>query len=175
MTCWDVSEHYDDPCRFRMYRLFTLAAACVAFSNGQCTEDVLAANYVALRLLNDAHALGDREINASLGMLLVEMPEILKSQSWLEEEFPFFHVAEMVWAQRRGDFSRSSDAAKKLLNGEQLVREHDEFCAEDARFLFGLTIYDQLNEEWLNTLSELTIPYQDEEFQLVVEALKTES
>lgn len=174
LTCWSDSGDFQSPMRFHRYRLFTLAVACKLFVLGNCTEDIRAGNYVAIKMINDARDLGDDGTSMLVGNALPAIAEALSSQPWIEEEYPFFYAAEMIWAQRHRDFDRAVSVASKLIESEQSVRQHEEFFGESQRFLFGLTIYDQLNDEWDAALCELANPTTSEEMQLVIDTLAHE-
>ena len=73
-----------------------------------------------------------------------------------------------------GLFDRAVAAAVNLIEAEQSVRQHEEFFEDSQRFLFGLTHYDQLNDEWDAALGELTNPTASEELQLMIETLAHE-
>lgn len=173
MTGWASPNYFPCPRRFCTYRLLTSSVACHLYLTGNCSEDVRPANYTAIRLINDVKILEDAELSSLVGSVLCEVAESLKSQEWLEEEHPFFHAAEMIWAQRIGDYQRSANAANALIRSDQIVRQHHDFFAGDSRFLYGLTVYDQLYAEWHQALSELTNPNSSEDLQLVIETLSS--
>ena len=174
LTCWSDASDFPSPKRFLRYRLFTMAVACQLSAQGNCSEEVRPANYVAIKLINDVRDLDDDGTSQLVGFALPDLAEILRSQPWIEEEYPFFYAAEMIWAQRNGLFDRAVAAAVNLIEAEQSVRQHEEFFEESQRFLFGLTNYDQLNDEWDAALGELTNPTASEELKLVTETLAHE-
>jgi hypothetical protein len=160
-----------EPPRFCTYRLFISTVACRLFLAGHDSENIQPANFTALRLVNDVHELAEIELSALVGAVLREVPEFLKEREWLEDEYPFFHAAEMVWAQRAGDFERSRDAAIALMQSDYRVRQHLDFSSDDARFLYGLSVYDCHYKEWRRTFSKLVNPNGSEHLQLVLETL----
>lgn len=181
---WDSPDHYEEPNRFLTYRLFTSSVACHLYLTGNDSDCVHPVNYVAIRLIDDARDLGDPEIVSLVGEVLAEMAVELKAVTPPEDECPFLHAAEMVWAQRIGDYGRADSAAKTLLVEEERVwqrlelwQQHEEYeyHPESLRFLFGLTNYDTLNAQWNRVFAELTNPNDSEETQFIIDALTDEA
>lgn len=159
--------------RFCVYRLFVMTVACHLLRTTE-TDILHPASYIAIKLIRDAKEVADGTITGLLGDVLSETGDMLKGLDWLEEEYPFFYAAEMVWAQRVCDYTRADAVARKLLAEEQRVRQHEENYSgsPDYRFLFGLTIFNQLEEEWELAFRELVNPNECEDTQLVIDALR---
>ena len=172
LTGWFPADEATNPDRFRIYRLFTSSVACGLYLTDIEFGSRRPLNYTLVRLINDAFDLGDRDIHSSIGDVLVELKVSLKQQRYLDEEAPFLDAAEMIWAQRIGDFQRSESSAEALILEEHLVRKQmgDHFWG-GTKFLFGLTISDLLNSEWNDAFAKLTNPNNHEETQLVIDAL----
>ena len=161
-----------DLSRFLLYRLFTLSVAVQLYFVVNDSESILPANYTAFRLVDDSHRLGDPEIDNVVGNVLPETAEGLKTRPRIEYEYAFFYAAEMLWAQRHNDFARADACAITLLEEDDRVRHRDDYYGDDGPFLFGLTVFDQLNSEWREAIAELTNPNQSEHTQLVIESLR---
>ena len=71
------------------------------------------------------------------------------------------------------DFSEMPRLAKQLIDDEMAVRKNDSlnWGIVNPKFLFGLTNYDQLNEDWAGLVADLTNPSNDPSLQFVIKTL----
>ena len=170
LTGWDNPHNFDEPLRFRAYRRFTSAVAVVLIHFGNDSFKVRAANYLARDLIVDCD-LNEPEHLALVRSVFLPTRDVLAARAH-EDEYPFFTLGALILAQMSHDYEEAAKLATKLIADESAVRynEFDE-PPEDPRFLFGLTNYDQLREDWNRLLAGLTNPTGSTDLQLVMDAL----
>lgn len=89
-----------------------------------------------------------------------------------ESEFPFFTLGSLILAQLDGDWAASELFAEQLLADESEVRGQLEWLASSDEFLLGLTVYDQLHDDWRRMMAGLQNPTQDETTALLIQAFR---
>lgn len=171
LTGWSNPDDYDEPEQFRRFRRFTTSVAVLLTLKGNHLEDIRVANYLARDLIVDLDQ-NDRQQLAAVKRVL-SLLRCYSMQEQLDAEYPFFTLALMILANRQGDDVETERLAAQLIQDESSVRKNDQmnWGIENPRFLFGLTVYDQLNDEWLAMVSQMTVRRMSEEVQLVLESL----
>lgn len=160
-----IAEH--DPDRFRDFRRFTSAIAVSLIHSGNDPECVRPVNYLARDLIVDcdltdaAHFRAVRRVFPTTRHFLMDRGQC---------EAPFFTFGALILAQMAGDFEEAVRCAAQLLEDEVSVRDQNDWCIEDSRFLLGLTAYDRLDDCWLRWGKSLSNPQQDDSLELVLNA-----
>ena len=170
LTGWGIAEKARDPGRFRNYRRFTAAVGIALLHYGNDSDMVRPSNYLARDLIIDVDASGD---HLKLVRAVMMPTRDLLRDAPCEEGYPFFTFGEMVLAQLAGDWSASELAAVELIRDEQAVRDDEDlnYLCSDARFLFGVSNYDQVLADWIAFSLRLKNPTGHEETQLVIDTL----
>jgi len=171
LTGWAKPEQRNEPERFRNYRRFTSAVGVALLHQGNSSESVRVANYLARDLVVDLDPMSERHLSL-LRAVSISTRDVL-STSNLDEGFPFYTFTSMILAQRACDWSASESAATQLIEDESAVRANESlnWMIRDDRFLLGLSVYDQLHSDWIFLAEGLKNPNQHEETQLVIDAL----
>lgn len=171
LTGWADAVDYDSGKRFRDYRRFTSAVAVALVTGGNDSECVRVANYLARDLIIDID-INDREHFDAVRKVFPAVRDAL-IMSNNENEYPFFTLGSLILAHQAGDFKPMPSLAKQLIDDEAAVRNKEElkWSVVDSRFLFGLTVYDQLNREWVRLVSSITNPNNDNNIQWIIDRL----
>lgn len=169
LTGWVNSSDMENPSRFQQYRRFTSAVAVALFDFGNDSEVIRAPNYLARDLIIDTALDDQSHFNAVRHVFPVVRETLVNSNR--EEEYPFFTFGSMILAAWADDHAALPNLARQLIDDDATVRNHEWMGVDDPTLLFGLTNYDQLNADWLRFASALTNPYDDENLQLVIDAL----
>lgn len=171
LTGWANPEEWDDPERFRNYRRFTSAVGVALLHEGNDSESVRVANYLARDLIVDLDSTSKRHL--ALLRDVAASTRLVLSTTNLDDGFPFFTFISMILAQRAGDWQVSEQAAAQLIEDDSVVRANESlnWRVQDDRFLLGLSNYDQLHADWISLARGLENPNNHEETQLVVDAL----
>jgi hypothetical protein len=82
LTRWGNAEEEREPERFRRFRIFTNAVAVMLYVSDGGSGDTIPANYVCVRLLEDALALQDSELMGLLYPVLGEMYHSADNAWW---------------------------------------------------------------------------------------------
>jgi hypothetical protein len=172
LTGWASPEEWDDPERFRNYRRFTSSVGVALLHQGNDSESVRVANYLARDLLIDLDSTSKRHL--ALLRDVAASTRVILSTTNLDEGFPFFTLASMILGQKARDWSAAEDFATQLIQDEGFVRQSEDlnWMITDDRFLLGLSNYDQLHNDWISFAQELKNPNDHEDTQLVIDALK---
>lgn len=171
LTGWADPEELDDPERFRNYRRFTSAVGVALLHQGNDSESVRVANYLARDIVVDLDSTSKRHL--ALLRDVSASTRIVLSTTNLDEGFPFFTFASMILAQRARDWSSSERTATQLIEDERVVRANESlnWIIQDDRFLLGLNNYDQLHADWISLARELKNPNNHEDTQLVIDSI----
>ena len=171
LTGWARPEDEDDPEKFRGYRRFTSAVGVALLHQGNDSESVRVANYLARDLIIDLDAT-DKRHHSILSEVAVTTRHVL-STSNLDEGYPYFTLASMILAQKAENWAASESHATQLIKDECAVRENEalNWMIQDDRFLRGLSNYNQVQEDWTAFAQQLKNPNKHEDSQLVIEAL----
>jgi hypothetical protein len=167
LTGFWTPERTSDPERFRCYRRFTSAVATAMIHYGHHSENVRVANYLARDLIIDLDLNSQRHL--PLLRSVAESTREVLSTTNLEEDYPFFTFASMIFAQKAQDWDGSEQAATQLIKDENAVRQN--MSTENDHFLLGLSFYNQHHDDWLAFAKELKNPTGHKDTQLVIEAL----
>lgn len=170
LTGWSNPSDFDDPTRFRDYRRFTSAVAIGLIHSGNDSESVRPANYVARDLIIDCNTKEPEHLMLVRNVFPITRA-VLAATNY-EEEYPYFTFGALILAQMSNDHDDAVRLARDLIADESAVRNNESlnWCIEDARFLLGLTSYDQLHSDWTRFAAELSNPKRDENMQLVIDA-----
>lgn len=171
LTGWGDPEEEANPERFRIYRRFTSAVGVGLLNQGNDSESVRPANYLARDLLIDIEPDNRKYLN-----LLIEVFRNTRSQlmsTGFEEEYPFFTFGLMILHQLDDDYSSSDEVASLLIEDEAQVRNDEslKYLIDNEQFLLGLTNYDQLHDDWRKFASHLENPNKRENTQLVIDSI----
>ncbi|WP_170266888.1 hypothetical protein [Brevifollis gellanilyticus] len=171
LTGWARPEAWGEPERFRRYRRFTSAVGVALLHQGNDSDSVRPANYLARDLVVDL----DERCGEHLALLraVAESTRTVLNATNVEVEFPYFTFAMMILAQRALDWSGSERAAAQLMEDEGAVRANTalNWLVCDDRFLLGLSVHGQLRGDWISLARGLRNPTRHEETQLVMEAM----
>jgi len=166
------ATNFDNPKLFREYRRFTSAVAVSLIDSGNEAESVRIPNYLARDLLIDTDIVERTHFDAVRKILPVVRATLMTPEyedECIEEEYPFFTFALMILAQMAGDQVELVRLAAQLIDDDASVRK--DTSPWDSRLLLGLTNYNQLNSDWVRMASVLRNPTNDENLQLVIDAL----
>lgn len=169
LTSWRDPERCQSPERYREYRRFTTAVAVSLVHQGSDIELRRGTNYLARDLIVDT-GLQQTEHFELVRKVLLETRDVAKNDG-REPEYPFFTLAALILAQQAGEIEYSIELAEQLLKEDNSARQQMPWAAFDDRFLFGLTNYDQFNEEWFEYARRLNNPTGNEALEFVVEGL----
>ena len=171
LTGWAKPEEWEDPERFRNYRRFTSAVGVALLHNGNDSESVRVANYLARDLVIDLDSDSNRHMSL-LQPVVAATREVLSTTN-LDEGYPFFTFATMILAQKSRDWRSAEAAASLLIQDESAVRQNESlnWSIQNDRFLLGLSVYDQLHKDWISFARALKNPNKHEDTQLVIDAL----
>jgi hypothetical protein len=176
MTSWGVASRWGDKVgRFIAFRRFTSAVALVLVHRGHDVDNVRPANYLARDLVIDQFDFYDSSQEVSLGTLREAIQDtrvLLRSVS--DTQFPYFTLGAMILAQLEGDWTAAEQAASQLISDEQEARGFQPYSIP-TDFLFGLTVYDQLNHDWRRMIAGLRNPNHHGETAMIIEALRQTS
>jgi len=166
LTGWADAEDWDTPERFREFRRFTSSVALMLIHQGNDSEIVRPANYLACDLLRDA-----RRSDMTFLTLLREVFSATRSylSSDRDPDFPFFRFGELILSDWLGDPKSKLVAASALLNDEQFARTT--LGNDQPDFLLGLTVYDQFHDQWTEFARDISKPNSSDDLKLVIDSI----
>lgn len=138
------AETVADPVRYRRTRVFANAVGACLYVGPCGGDDHNPANYLAITLLDDAWALQDATLLVLLTPAFAELHARLLTDD--PNESPFFLLAQLILAFL--GYAPSVDQpqlAAQLIAG---AAQYNEWGS--TNFLFGCTVYDQLQHRWLH-------------------------
>ncbi|MCR9116267.1 MAG: hypothetical protein NXI22_04860 [bacterium] len=171
LTGWVKIKYESDPIRFREYRRFTSAVAVALIHFGNDSESVRRPNYLARDLVIDCDRLEPEHFELVRNVLPITRDVLTATND--EEGYPYFTFAALILAQRANHHDEAVRLAAELIAEESAVRNDESlnyWSREDSRFLLGLTIFNQLHNDWIRLARELSNPTRDENTQLIIEA-----
>ena len=164
------SSKVRNPKGLMAYRRLTSAVGLVLFSwDRHSGEDFIPLNYIVLNVVRDfpsgkkPYLDSARKALAMLKTFLHPYPDF--------EEYPFLLLAEILLAQKDGDFDCADRMAGDLLAAESELRRRDEWLKRKP-FLLGLTRSNRLHAEWLGASSGLVNPNNNPEMELLMGLLE---
>jgi hypothetical protein len=110
------------------------------------------ANYLAISLIDDAHALRDRELLSLLVPVFDEFHEVLSGQG--SEESPFLLLGLLLVKAQLG----SPEQEIAGLAGRVISEESKHFGRASNDFLWGCTHFNQLHRRWNWFVFQMLIP-----------------
>ena len=168
---WEPATDLAKPSRFRDYRRFCSAVGVALITFGNDTESVRPANYLARDLIVDTHVDDREHFNAVRNVFPLVRDVLIGTNQ--EEGYPFFTFGSLILAHMAGEYDQMQSLASQLVEDDAAVRNNESlnWSVIDSRFLFGLTVYDQLNRDWIRVAKSLTNPADDLDIQLVIDSL----
>lgn len=152
LTLYADPGRESDPQRFRRFRTFTNAAALALYAHGAARSDDIPGNYLAINLIDDAHALADPTLLALLPPAFEELHTALVRQH--SEEAPFVLLAcLLIRLQLQAPASETSALAERIMAEEARFNDTGQ-----APFLWACTVYDRFHPLWRHHVSRLLIP-----------------
>lgn len=144
LTRWSDASQESAPARFRRFRTFTNAVGLMISAGPEGPDDGMPANYFAVSLLDDAHALQDPELLSLLFPAFGEFHQRVAETEWVAGEAAFLLLGQLMLALM--GVAPSTDIAAM---SEQVIAEAAQ-CANRAtsEFLWGCTFFDQLHDRW---------------------------
>lgn len=172
MTGWGVAARWGDKVqRFLAFRRFTSAVAMMLVHRGHDVDSVRPANYLARDLVIDQFDFYGSIQKRTFGTLREAIQDtrvLLRSVG--DAQFPYFTLGAMILAQLEGDWTAAEQAASQLIADEQEARSFQLYSIP-TDFLFGLTVYDQLNHDWRRMIAGLRNPNHHGDTAAIIEAL----
>jgi hypothetical protein len=163
LTRWGNAEEERDPDRFRRFRILTNAVAVMLYLSDEGPGDTIPANYVCIRLLEDAFALQDAELMSLLYPAFDEMHHSAGNAWWGEDEKPFLILGQLLLTL----MGYAPDADVQTLC-DRLIEEEAHCTSNDSgEFLWGCTSFDQLHDQW-KTLGDIAFPKESENESLLL-------
>lgn len=155
-----------NPKGFMAYRRLTSAVGLVLFSwDRHSGEDFISLNYIVLNVVRDLPS-GKKPYLDSARQALAALKTVLHPYPDFEE-YPFLLLAEILLAQKDGDFDGADRMAGDLIAAESELRRRDEWLKRKP-FLLGLTRSNRLHSEWLGASSRLIDPNNNPEMGLLM-------
>lgn len=154
---------------YRRLRRFTSSVGIALLHFGNDSWGIRPSNYLARDLLIELDRSSKQQVSI-LREVVAATREVLLADG--DPEYPFYTFSAMILAQIARDWRSAEAAATQLISDESAVRKNDPFVKDD-RFLLGLSVFDQLNNEWIAFAQGLKNPNKHDDTQLVIEALKT--
>jgi len=171
LTGWSRLDDYQETDRFLNYRRFTSAVGVALLHQGNHSDRVRDANYLARDLLIDLDPNNERHLSL-LRPVAACTKDVLRTTN-REEGYPFFTFLSMILAQRASDWGAAESFATELIEDENAVRKNKSlnWMITDNRFLLGLSNFDQLHNDWIRFAQALRNPNDHEDTQLVIDSL----
>lgn len=166
LTGFSSPNYFNDQNRFRHYRRFTSAVAAALIGFGNDSVCVRVGSYLARDLIVDLD-ISDTDHFEAVRHVFPVLRDLLLQQME-DDQYPYFTLGSLILAQMAGDFEESESFAAQLLKDEAASRNDQQI--EDARFLFGLTNYDQFNADWMRYILDLKNPNNSHNLKLVMDA-----
>lgn len=141
-----------DEIRFRRFRAF-INAVGLALLTGAEGCSCFIPNYLAVRLIDDAHALNDRVLLALLLHVFAEAHDHVALEDWFAEETPFLSLGQLIVV------CLSHGPANEVLRlADQVIEEADKHAGEASNeFLWGCTLFNQFRDLW-RQLVKISLP-----------------
>jgi hypothetical protein len=166
MTQWGHANRTSDPLRFRRFRVLTSAVEVSLLLDGLADIWSFPPNYVIVRLLDDALALGDTALVRLTRPVLEELHRFLLEDD--ADEAPFALLGVML-----ADAILGASAQALSSQTDQLMQEENQFGGQfSGDFLFGCTNFDTLNKVWISLIRQL-LPPATPQLTLLRDALLT--
>ncbi|WP_038165237.1 hypothetical protein [Verrucomicrobium sp. BvORR106] len=144
LTMWGDAETEKDPDRFRRFRVFTNSVAVALCAGPDGVPLTMAANYPCIRLLEDAHALGDEQLLRLLYPVFGDLFARLETDGWSNREAPLLLLGQLILAlMGYGSPNDVPTLAATLVKLGSVANDH-----VPADFLWNCTNFDQLHAEW---------------------------
>lgn len=143
---WGVEAgEVKDPIRYRRARTFanTVGVCLATGAEGPVGPYEIPPNYLAISLLDDAHALEDAELLPLLYRAFGELLERFDEQE--AEEAPFILLAQLILALKGFGPAGEADAL-----ADRLIAEESRHCKKWVPgFLWGCTNYNSRHDRWM--------------------------
>ena len=153
LTLWGDAPKEKDLVRFRRFRVYTNSVGVALLAGPKGASLTTAANYFAIRLIEDAYAVQDAHLLQLLDPVLSDLYTRLKDDGWWRDEAPFLLLGQLILA-----LLGYADPGKIPQPAAQLVKTgtvgNDDVS---SAFLWSGTSFDQLHPEW-KRLVELSFP-----------------
>jgi hypothetical protein len=144
LTTWVKAEDEIDPGRFRRFRIFTTAVGMAILGGPEGPSESNPPNYLAIRLIEDAHALHDERLLSLLYRVFAEAHHRIIQSGSMSEEAPFFSLGQLIVTFLGHGIPE--DIAKLA---DQVIAEADEHARHASNeFLWGCTFFNQLHDHW---------------------------
>ena len=167
MTGWSKPASYTSPQRFREYRRFTSSVAAALVFLEKDTENIRVANYLARDLIIDADPTDKEHFDAVANVFPVLQNTLEIS---LDVEHSFFTLGSLILSHMSNNYDKMAEFAERLKK-EESEAIYSWCNKKDSRFPFGITIFDQLKEDWDTFIAGLTNPNNDKEVQFILDGL----
>jgi hypothetical protein len=145
LTIWDKADDWPDPVRLRRFRTLTNAVG-IAFLivDDAWAEQNLRPNYLAIRSIEDAHALQDDALLRLLPGAFADLQQSATEILDMPEEVPFLLLGQLLLAFR--GFPPSADIPRLIEELKTEAARHEGNAS--SAFFWGCTFFDQLQERW---------------------------
>lgn len=146
LTLYSDAKETANEQRFRRFRVFT-NSICLGTSWTYLTDFVVF-NYILARLLDDAEALGDQQLNGKIESAFCALHRALMiyPDRVTFEEFPFLVIARLIMCNFPGALRQ--DCEDLIPEFRIVEREAHERWSHTPDLLWGLTNYDTLFPVW---------------------------
>lgn len=143
LTQYSDAERAADEVRFRRFRTFTNAAGfALLMSTGGA--EFMTPNYLAISLIEDAHALQDEPLLRLLPDVFTEAHDRLAADEWFAGETPFLSLGRLILTCLGHG---PPEEIPRL--ADQVIAEADKHAGHGSNeFLWGCVDLNQLQERW---------------------------
>jgi hypothetical protein len=144
LTMWGDAETEKDPVRFRRFRVFTNSVAVALCAGPDGAPLTMAANYAGIRLMEDAHALQDVQLQRLLYPVFGDLFARLETDGWSHDEAPLLLLGQLMLALM--GYADPHDVPALAAKLVKLGTVGQNYVSSD--FLWNGTNFDQLHSEW---------------------------
>ena len=143
LTVWSDPAREKDEVRFRRFRSFTNAVG-IALLMGADRCECMTPNYLAIRLIEDAHALQDEPLLCLLPSVFTEAHDHIASDDWVAPETPFLSLGRLIVTC----LGHGPQGNIPLL-ADQVIAEADQHAGHASNeFFWGCSHFNQLQDRW---------------------------
>lgn len=143
LTQWSDASRESDETRFRRFRIFTNACGITLLMGAEGSE-FMTPNYLAIGLIEDAHALQDEAVLGLLPDVFAEVHDLVVSDKWFGGETPFLSLGRLIVT-----FLGHGPPEEIPGLADQVIAEADKHAGHASNeFLWGCTLFNQLHDRW---------------------------
>lgn len=143
LTQWSDASCESDETRFRRFRIFSNACGITLLMDAEGSE-FMTPNYLAIGLIEDAHALQDEAVLGLLRDVFAEVHDLVVSDRWFGGETPFLSLGWLIVTLLGHG---PPEEIPRLAN--QVIAEADKHAGQASNeFLWGCTFFNQLHDRW---------------------------